>query len=222
MDHNEVVQQKMTEKYLLNELDPKTRDLFEEHYFDCPECAFDVRAGSQFVVDSRVILAEKQEADEVVPARNPISHGWFAWLRPAFAAPALALLLALVGYQNLVTLPQLTRAVRSPQLLPATTVNLLTYGTNGSALVIHSGESFLVNVVIPPGPRYTSYRIELYNPAGNVAESLPIPPSDGETWPIRFPGGKWDDGRYKLTVHGQNPGGQDMEVGSASFELKVQ
>lgn len=227
MDHDEVVRKKLTESYLLDELDPEMRDQFEEHYFDCAACAVDVRAGSQFVTHSKILLAEDEaEATEgavckVVPVPGG-SQGWFAWFRPSFAAPALLFLLAVVAYQNFVTLPQLARAVRTPQLLPATTVNLLTYGTGNSALLIHSGESFLINVIVPPGARYAEYRVELYDPAGKVAESLPIPPSVGDTWPIRFPGQSWETGVYKLKVQGINASGQDTEVGSATFELKIQ
>ena len=58
MDHEVVARQKMTERYLLNELDSETRDQFEEHFFDCAECALDVRAGSAFVEESKAVLAE--------------------------------------------------------------------------------------------------------------------------------------------------------------------
>jgi len=61
MDHNEVVRQKLTEKYLLNELESEQRDEFEEHYFECPECALDIRAGSEFVESSKVILGHLAE-----------------------------------------------------------------------------------------------------------------------------------------------------------------
>ena len=43
MDHSEAVTKKMAESYLLEELTPEQRDAFEEHYFDCPECAKDVK-----------------------------------------------------------------------------------------------------------------------------------------------------------------------------------
>ena len=59
MDHDVVVRQKLTERYLLDELDPPARDEFEEHFFDCKECALDVRAGALFVEQSKVVLAEK-------------------------------------------------------------------------------------------------------------------------------------------------------------------
>src|ERR1700751_56088 len=58
MDHKEAVRQNATERYLLDELDPELRDQFEEHLFDCQDCALDVRAGAMFVEQSKVILAE--------------------------------------------------------------------------------------------------------------------------------------------------------------------
>lgn len=228
MDHDTVVRDKMTEKYLLEELDPEMRDEFEAHFFDCPECARDVHAASEFVTHSKNILAESSQPAPVVvkqPVTEPAARGWFAWLRPSFAIPALAALLVVIGYQNLVTLPHLAQAVNQPQLLPATTVNLLTYGDNAAPLVVHAGEGFLLNVIIPPGHRYPGYKVDLHNPAGGV-ESVAIPASaaaSGEdTWPIRFSGTNLQGGTYKLTVHGLTTSGQDEEVGSGSFQLQVQ
>ena len=42
MTHSEAVQQMAAERYLLDELAPDVRDAFEEHMFDCQECALDV------------------------------------------------------------------------------------------------------------------------------------------------------------------------------------
>ena len=44
MDHTQAISEKMTEKYLLDELTPQLRENFEEHFFDCLECARDVKA----------------------------------------------------------------------------------------------------------------------------------------------------------------------------------
>ena len=68
MDHEGVVRQKLTERYLLGELDDQTRQEFEEHYFDCPDCAVDVRAGALFVEQTKVVLAEPPQP---VPASPP-------------------------------------------------------------------------------------------------------------------------------------------------------
>ena len=221
MDHDAVVREKMTEKYLLEELDPELRGEFEEHFFDCPECARDVRAGSEFVAHSKIVLAENPKLISSHAATAPANRGWFNWLRPAFAAPVLALLLAVVGYQNLVSLPQLRESINQPQLLPAATLNLLTYGANAAPLIVKPGQDFLVNVIVPPGSRYQAYKVDLYNPAGGV-QSVPISSSADDTWPIRFPGKNLTDGAYKLTVHGINASGHDVEVGSSSFQLQVQ
>jgi|SRR5579862_386958 len=230
MDHEVVVREKMTEKYLLEELGPALREQFEEHFFECPECARDVRAASEFVALSKDVLAEeprtvKAHADAGVPegARGAGSGGWLGWLRPAFAIPALAVLLAVIGYQNLVMLPRLEQSANQPRVLPAATVNLLTYGATASPLPVHEGEGFLLNVIVPPGHRYAAYRVDLYNPAGKLEASVPIAGSAvDETWPIQFPSASRQSGTYKLTVHGENSSGKDEEIGSGSFELQVQ
>ncbi len=229
MDHEVVVREKMTEKYLLEELDPALRDQFEEHFFECPECARDVRAGSEFVAHSKNILAEgpetaKDHADASERARGTgFGAGWLSWLRPAFAVPALAVLLAVIGYQNLVTPPRLEQSGNQARMLPAATVNLLTYGANASSLPVHEGEGFLVNVIVPPGHRYAAYRVDLYSPAGKLEASVPIAGSAAdETWPIQFPPASRQSGTYKLTVHGVNSSGANEEVGSGSFELQIQ
>jgi hypothetical protein len=225
MDHEVVVRENITEKYLLKELDPKLCDEFEEHFFDCPECAFDVRAASALVAHSKEILKERSQ-EAPVPAKAPeaesAGRGWFAWLRPAFAVPVMALLLVVVGYQNLVTLPQMSKALRQPQILPAATVNLLTYGSNSAPLSIHAGEGFLLNVIVPPAHHYPAYRVDLYNPAGAIEASVPVKDSTGDTWSISFPGKNRQSGTYKLSVHGITDSGQDVAVGASSFALQIQ
>ncbi|PYX92477.1 MAG: hypothetical protein DMG67_06760 [Acidobacteria bacterium] len=56
MDHNEAVTKKMAESCLLEELTPEQRDAFEEHYFDCPECAKDVKAAAMLVANVKEVL----------------------------------------------------------------------------------------------------------------------------------------------------------------------
>src|ERR1700680_2060316 len=102
MDHSESIRLMAAEKYLLGELSPDLREQFEEHFFDCQECALDVRAGAALVEHSKVVLSEPV-AESPVRVRVPSNPGWFAWLRPALVVPALAVLLALIMYQNLVT-----------------------------------------------------------------------------------------------------------------------
>jgi hypothetical protein len=221
MDHTAVVREKTTEKYLLNELDPKVRDEFEEHYFDCPDCAQDVSAGAQFVEQSKVVLAERPEP---VPARShirPVSRGIFAWLRPAFAVPVLALLLAVVGYQNLVTYPRLQSELSRPRVLPAVSVNVGTYGADEAT--VPEGTGLLLSLRIPPDSAYTRYTAELYNPAGKSEGSFAITPAPGQDqWSVTVPAVVREAGTYTLALHGVTSSGETKDLGSASFQLQIQ
>jgi len=239
MDHDVVVRQHMTEKYLLDELELEARDEFEEHFFGCPDCALDVRAGAMFVEQSKIALAEKSEpisAWSPVNAPVAIKPGWLAglraglrpMLRPIFAVPVLALLVVVTGYQNLVTYPQLTSQLNSPQVLPWAPVNVGTYGSEGPVITAHPGQGFLLFVRIPPDGGYSHYTAELYNPAGKLEWSLTIPVASGketsaqDQWPVQVPGANREAGNYTLTVRGVTAAGESKDIGRTSFELQIQ
>ena len=57
----------MTTRYVLDELTGQEREEFEEHYFNCAECAADVRAAFAFAANARAVLRESPE-----PARNSL------------------------------------------------------------------------------------------------------------------------------------------------------
>src|SRR5262249_31756562 len=152
-----------------------------------------------------------------VPAPKP-TKWWQVVFQPALAAPVFALLLATIGVQQYA----MNHAAKSPMILPAAAVNLLTYGASPSPLIVHAGEGFLLNVIVPPDKHYESYRADLHNPAGKVESSLPIPGSSADTWPIQIPGANRASGTYKLMVYGVNAEGKEVEVGSGSFELQIQ
>jgi hypothetical protein len=230
MDHETVVRQKMTEKYLLKELGPAARDEFEEHYFDCTDCAVDVRAGALFIDKSKIVLAQKPEPVSTgmpVPVSAPVRSGWLAGLRgllrPAFALPVMALLLAVVGYQNLVTYPRLTRQVNRPQLLPYASVNLDAAGSDAPVIRHAPGEDFLLIVRIPPVGGYSHYAAELTNPAGEMEWSLSIPATPGQDrFLVRIPGAHLKAGSYTLAAHGVTASGERKDIGQASFEIQNQ
>jgi hypothetical protein len=224
MDHDVAVRRKMTERYLLDELDPMARDEFEEHFFGCTLCAFDVRAGAIFVEKSKAMLADSPAPDFAPqPAGRTAAPGWFSWLRPAFAVPLMALLVAIVGYQNLVTLPHLLRKLNNPSVLPFASVNVGTYGPSEPVVTTLAGQDFLIFVRIPPENGYLSYVGDLYDPAGKLEWSVTIPASAAQDqWPIRIPGANRTVGTYRLAVDGVDPGGVSKEVGRGSFELQIQ
>ena len=224
MDHSEAVRQKATEKYLLDELDPDLRDEFEEHLFDCQDCALDVRAAAMFVEQSKVILAEPDVQPAVKePARAAQKPGWFAWLRPAFAVPVLAVLLAIIGYQNFVSYPKLMRAANEPQVGPWASVNVSTRGSETTVLKAHSGEGFVLLVNFPPQDEFASYVVDLYNPAGKLEWSGPISAAAaGENRQIYIPGRNRLSGTYTLVVRGIDSAGQSKEISRHPIDLQIQ
>jgi hypothetical protein len=225
MDHEEALREKATERYLLNELDPNLRDQFEEHLFDCQECALDVRAAAMFVEQSKTVLSEAPQAHTVrVPVVVPVKPPWFAWLRPALVVPVLAVLLVVVAYQNLVTYPLLKEAANKPQVLPWASINISTRGTNAPPVAVAPGKGFLLFVRIPPENAYSRYTADLYNPAGKLEWSLTIPAASAEdSWPVQVPAANRESGIYTLRVHGITASGESTEVGfPTKFDLQVQ
>src|SRR5258707_11672555 len=98
MDHSETIQLQAAVKYVLGELTPAQREEYEEHYFDCAECAMDIKALATFADTTRELLRrerETQRAAELAPARG----GWLSWLQPVVAEPVLAALLVIIPVQ---------------------------------------------------------------------------------------------------------------------------
>jgi len=224
MDHDEAVRQKATERYLLDELDPELRDQFEEHLFDCQDCALDVRAAAMFVEQTKVVLAEPAASEVRVPAKETeLARGWFAWFRPAFAVPVLALLLAVIGYQNFVTYPHLMEAANQPQVGPWASVNISTRGTATTTIKTHPGEGFGLLVNLPPEDGFASYTADLYNPAGKLEWSGPIAgPTAEEGRQIYVPGGHRQSGTYTLVVKGITAAGENKEISRHPIDVQIQ
>jgi hypothetical protein len=93
MDHRAAIELHAAERYLLGELADGERDAFEEHYFDCPECARDVRSGA-ILIDN--IKATPRPLSPPVMNAAPRPSGWRTWLQwpvlaPTFAALAFAI-----------------------------------------------------------------------------------------------------------------------------------
>ena len=224
MDHTESTRLMAAEKYLLGELTPEQREEFEEHFFDCQECALDVRAGAALVEHSKVVLAEPVT---VAPARTgaPVfaRPGRWAWLRPALALPVLAVLLVVLGYQNLVTYPQLKQAANSPQILPWASINVSTRGTSTFQISPRAGQGFHLLVNFPPDGSYTSYTFDLSSPSKKLEWSRTIPAaSSDEAQSIYVPGANQEQGVYMLVVRGSSADGKNSELGRYSVEVQIQ
>jgi hypothetical protein len=123
MDHSQALSTHASERYLLGEMSEPERFDFEDHYFDCGECAEDVRAANAFARGVRAVCAQDgASARTPLVMQEKVTRARFAWLSPASLLPMAAslMLASFVGYQSLVTIPQLrsSRAL-SPIVLRA-------------------------------------------------------------------------------------------------------
>ena len=228
MDHGEATRLMATEKYLLNELTPELRDEYEEHFFGCMECAADLRAGAALLEYSKSILSKTSETHTaaIVASPKPVPS-WLAWLRPAFAAPALAVLLAVVAYQNLATFPKLRESaasVQTPQLLPAVSLMANVRGGNAQVISLPRNKPFLLYVDVPPAQNsQVSYLAELQDPEGNVEWSLPVPNEAArDTVSLRVPPVHGKAGNYTLVVSSTGGDKGKEVVARYPFELRFQ
>ena len=220
MEHEEAVGLQLTEKYVLNELTVGEREAFEEHYFDCQECAADVVAGASFVAQSRAVFRE--QGREVVPVPPRLVPAPLPWWRSAVFAPTMAVLVALAGYQNLVTVPHLTAALNRPAAEPMAQVNLGVYSA-GPEITALRGEGFALSVRIPPPDGYASYAADLLDPSKKVEWTVNIPATlTQQDWVLHVPGKNRPPGTYAVVLRGTTAAGASEDLGRGVFELQVQ
>jgi hypothetical protein len=227
MNHSEAVKEMVAERYLLNELGPDARDEFEEHMFDCPECALDVRSGSVLIGEAKTQLP-KLVANSAA-ANKPLvekKKDWFAWMRPAFAVPVMAALLVVVGYQNLVTLPALRSSTHRPHIVQIAPLYGATRGGSHVSIRVDPAGGVALPIDLPVDSTmgsFNSFALELSNPQGKVVWTTSLhaaqSPDADQQFSIVVPGDMLENGTYTLTVSGVAAGGARSEVGRDVFDV---
>lgn len=112
MDHKNIEDEEIVERYVLGKLSPEEEKEFEEHYFSCDNCFKEVRR-TEWLVN---LLREQAKRGELPLDQYPERRPFFAleWLKsptryPA-AAAVLAVLLLILSYpawQGILTVPKL-------------------------------------------------------------------------------------------------------------------
>lgn len=232
MTHSEAVQEMAAERYLLDELTPDARDAFEEHMFDCQECALDVRSGSMFVEEAKAQLPAVVAGSAAEDVRKATSKRteWFSWLRPAFAVPVFAALLLVMGYQNLVTIPGLHSEADQPRIVPNAGLYGATRGGGHTAITADRAHGIALPVDIPAEAgvtNYASYAFDLVDPqgkrvwSGSVTLPSPQQPGGDQQLSVVIPGSMLQTGTYSLTMFGAGANGSRTELERQVFDLTV-
>ena len=230
MEHAYASEHRLVEQYLLEELSPDVRDEFEQHFFDCRECAAELRMTSEFLQAARTELL-RSVAETVSQAMEPrfSLRNLLQW-RPVFAVAAFAACLLVVVYQNAITLPRLRNEVArvdSPAVLPSLSLvggnsrggGLPSVNTNGAGWI-------LLQVDIPMQEGAWGYTCALYSPQHDLLWSVPVSAEAAkDTVSLHAPLGDAASGTYSLVVRaGASQGGvaaPAAELASYSFTVNA-
>jgi hypothetical protein len=223
MDHQDAVRRGAIEKYLLDEIAQPEREEFEMHFFDCQECAEEMRTTAAFLAGAKLELRRSHIAQ---PLRAAAKKPWLEiFRRPAVAAPAFALLLLVVAYQSIVTLPRFAGAGAQPTNPQVLTSLSLSGGSHreGAAPIaaLLKGEPLLLSLDIPTAERFSSYVCVLVAPTGAVVWRLPVAAARAkDNVAITVPSGSLSPGNYRLLVQGRTNAGVDpVELVNYRFTL---
>lgn len=229
MNHSDALRLRAAEQYLLGEMGGSVREEFEQHFMECAECAADVRAGVAFVESTREVLRLDPTA-AVESAREHGPSGWLApFLRPAIAAPALLVLLAIAGYQGIVTIPrmksQLSEANAPRTLAGFSLIGANTRGETPIVVAVQPDRPFALYVDIPPAPNFSLYTCEVENSSGAPEFSLQVSAQEAKnTVQIFVPASRLTPGPYVMIVRGiaapQEARGGGVEVMRSHFSFE--
>jgi hypothetical protein len=226
MDHNEAIQQQAVVKYVLGELSPVQREEYEEHYFDCAECAVDIKALATFADTTREVLRQER-ASSFAKDPVPVRGGWLRWLQPALV-PACAALLLIIAYQNAVTIPHAKEKASSgaAQIFVSSRAPNMAVTRGGAELklAVRPNESLPLKFDFTPNTSFDGYVCQLLDESGRSVLQVRIPGSfANKELNLVVPVGLAKPGKYTLVFTG-DPGSKGQptkdEVLRLSFAIE--
>lgn len=205
MDHQEALRLQAAEKYILGELTPDLREQFEEHYFDCTECARGLRTLGAFITASRTVLKGEEYDSSMEPKTQ--RAGWFNWLQPVIAVPAIMALAVFMVYQFTTTIPFARKqaAAQSVAEIYESSYRLqgITRGGEITTLTVDPNESFALGFDFTPAREFPVYKGSLVDSSGQaVLAFLLTGRQTNREVHVVIPGGKVHAGKYELVILG--------------------
>lgn len=212
MDHLDATKSMATERYTLDEMAPAERDAFEEHFFDCSECADAVRDATKFAAGVRT-REGLVPLPIPVPVPAPARFNWWAVAASVFAAG--------LSYQSFWVMPHIM-AIRT-QVAPASLAEAITLesvsrGANEQVVhVVHRDEAVALTFPIETNEPQAFYICEVRDAAGRRRASLSVSRAQASepVWMV-LPPHTLPSGHYKLVIRGG-----DREIAAYAFVVEV-
>lgn len=212
MNHSQAIETAAAERYTLNEMTAVESDEFEVHYFDCLECANDVRDYEAIRHGIRAIANP--------PVSRPVK--WFpaavaaiagvklaTWL-PSAAAAVLVVAFGIDQYKD-----------RQPAIdVAAANVPLvgLSRGEASEPFVVRAGQKFPVTIDVAMEGA-VRYRAEIRDAKGRVRASNDITLQQAENT-ISLVVGPLPAGSYDLVILGVRKDGNRSEITRHPFVVR--
>ena len=224
MNHSEAISTGAVERYLLGQLSASEVDEFEQHFFDCLECARELRAGALFEDNAKAVFLEERRAS-AVEERKPSLLAWL-WQRPFSAVPAtVALALAgLAAYQEFAVIPRLRAQLNGAQPLVSFALKPVARGDAALVEVPKDVRWYSIRMDQVVGSS-ASYLCSIVDSSGvqRFSVSVPAPPSKDEPIEISIARSLLSSGRYTVVVrNAAEPGKPETEpLARYPFTLKL-
>lgn len=215
MDHSQAMSTHAAERYALGEMDEAERDAFEAHFFECPECAEEVKVAFRFLGAAESAVRQDEPAlgaEDAADSRPPLPktagfgvRGLF-WPVPLGVVAAVVLVLGGAAvYLATVTVPRLERSLAQNEALqPAPWLFLSVSRSEPPRVTVSAGESWVGLTLSRNSDRsFPYYRCEIRdaNDQAVLRSVIPGVPARDELQ-ILVPTGKLRPGAYVLAVAG--------------------
>ncbi len=226
MNHQEALREMAVERYLLGELNGASLDNFEEHLFECSECAMDVKNGVTFIDAARTELSAPRK---VASPQVESGRRWTSWfISPWILAPALAACLLILAFQTFVLQPRMKLEIAQAQapavLNPLVLANAGPRGDSIPAIVAPEHGSFVISLDVPTTGGFSSYRCALFAQDGSLLWETTVSPEQArDALLISMPAGKVKEGLNTFLIQGfpANTGASGTLVDLARYKFRV-
>lgn len=233
MDHVEAVRSEAVERYLLGQLRGPECEEFEEHFFDCTECAQDLRTAALFEENARAIFredagSERMKSRSGVPRPKP-SFWEMVWTRPWVFAPAAAalVLLVAVAYQAMVVIPGLRGQIQlalAPQPVNSYVLPPLSRGDVPVLNVSQQAQFYAIYADPTWESSYAAYICSVLDDSGTSRFSVQVPsPPPGKPIQVLLARTQLPSGRYTVVVRNIAESGKpESELARYALILKLE
>jgi len=235
MDHREAVRTEAVERYLLGQLSGPECEEFEIHFFDCTECARELKDGALFVDNARAVFHEDNARRTASRRAQDVAARPSLWalirsrpwgLSPAMAALALLVVAGGAGYQSLVVIPGLRGELRNARSPQAVASYVLPPVSRGAAQTLEiSGTALFYTIYMDPAwdASFAAYVCSVQDETGAERFSVRLPaPPPGKPIQILMARQTLPSGRYTVVIRNTAETGKpEAELARYALLLKL-